>query len=494
MNKSKKSIVITLLTILTIGLIASADAQELSRQWSDPELLYLVSDGLRSNYISIISDRASKVYTWWATFDAYPETRTGSQPKSSTFHAQNIRGEWRSPTDVMVWPDAGRMTSVILDDKGILHAFSSTDCLYYSKAYQDQAMSAQGWSNVGCLDETGITFPSAEKAPDGIFYVVYSTLGNHSYRLIKSADSGSTWSSYKTILEEEDFLLDPMIAIDHQGRLHLVWSVGQAPDAYPPLGVFYSRSDDGGSSWTPPFQLGGMDEGEPAIAVYEDEVHVLWNGDAAKRGRYYRYSPNAGETWGGVEILSAPSDEGGKGGLQRPPALIVDNIGDVHALLHEQEELYYSTKTEFGWSPKESLYNSELMKGVEIFGVRLAITDGNILHSLYILESYDQSDSEDRRNHIWRVFHQTREIDARYESPSPWPPGVVEQNEIDANLSPTIEPELSITALASNSFGVENDLQELNDYNPAWSIYISAISVSLFIVSLLVYFFIKLRN
>jgi Neuraminidase (sialidase) len=108
------------------------------------------------------------------------------------------------------------------------------------------------------------------------------------------------------------------------------------------MGVYYSRSDNNGVSWSVPIQLGEFDEGQPAIAVYEDDVNVLWNGDAEKRGRYYRYSKNAGETWESVEILSPPSYQGGRGGLQRPPAIIVDNLGNVHALLHEQESIFYT--------------------------------------------------------------------------------------------------------------------------------------------------------
>lgn len=495
MPKTKTYSFIIFSILFLILFAASAGAQDFSIDWSEPELLFLVTDGLRSNYLSSLYDRASTVYVWWATFSAIADDTSTDLPKSRTFHSQNIANEWRSPVDVMIWPDAGRMTSVVIDDDGILHAFSATNCLNYTTAPQDQAMSARGWNNNGCLDGTGLSFPSAVMTTDGTIYVVYSTLGNHSYRLIKSNDRGVTWSSYLTILEEEeDFLLDPMLTIDQEDRLHLVWSIGQAPDAYPPSGVFYTRSDDGGISWKTPFQFGGLDEGEPAIAVFDDEVHVLWNGDAAKRGRYYRYSPDAGETWSTVEVLTPPSDLGGKGGLQRPPAIVVDNLGNVHVLLHEQEELYYAKKSEIGWSPKERLYNPELMKGVEIFGIRLAITEGNLLHAMYILESYDRSITEDRRNHIWRVFHQYKEIDALNELPTPWPTSELEGLEITPDNHKTEELLATSTVLSPSENNFDNDLDDPEYYNPAWSFYVSGITVSLFILIMLVFLIIKKRS
>jgi hypothetical protein len=470
------------------------NAQDSTGDWTEAEPLYFVTDGLRSNYLSILTDQADKVYTWWMTFNAFTEAPTVDQIKSSTFHAQNIGGNWRSPTDVLISPDAGRMASVVIDSGGLLHAFFSTHCLNYVTAQHEQAMSARGWNNIGCLDKIGNAYPSAVNTVDGKLFVVYAAPGNHSYRLIHSQDGGSSWSAYRTVLEIQDnFLLDPMIAVDQKGRLHLVWSVGQAPDGYPPIGVFYSRSDNGGSNWTAPIQLGGLDEGEPAVAVFEDDVHVLWNGDAEKRGRYYRYSPDAGETWSPVEELSPPSSLGGEGGLQRPPAIVVDNVGNVHVLLHEQDALFYATKNNFGWVAKQALYNPELMKAVEIFGVRLAITGGSTLHALYILESYDRSIGEDRRNHIWRVFHQTTEINSIKTQPIPWPtstPAVAGNVKLTPELI-EVEP-----TPIENPYTIlfQENAESSNNNNPAWPIFIGIISVSIFILSLFFLFFTRIKR
>ena len=475
------AIILGLLGITSI--FKNIEAQNSSSEWTSPEQLFLVTDGLRTNYLSVITDQADIVYSWWSTFRADPNDLSVSEPKSRIFHSQNITGDWRSPNDVMIWPDAGRMISVLIDIEGMLHAFSATDCLNYTTAVHDQALSARGWTNIGCLDEVGLAFPSAVQTLDGAFYVLYSSADNQSYSLIQSNDGGSTWSAYKTVLEIQDnFLLGPMLAVDQKDRLHLVWSIGQAPDAYPPIGVYYSRSDDGGKSWIPPVQLGGRDEGEPAIVVNNDEVHVLWNGDVNKSGRYYRYSPDAGETWSAIEVLSPPSSQGGNGGLQRPPAIILDNVGNVHVLLHEEEALYFRTKTNTGWTAKQALYNPEVMKGVEIFGVRLAITGGNTIHAFYILETYDFSKDEDRNNHIWRVFHQTREIDADVAAPIPWP--VQTNGEVSVvsqtDENPQINQSISQNVLEFSDPGI-GDQADLRQNNPSTPFFWGSLSVVLFL-------------
>jgi len=277
-------------------------------------------------------------------------------------------------------------------------------------------------------------------------------------------------------------LQDPMMAIDREGRLHVVWSVGSAPDAYPPIGVFYSRSDSEGVSWTAPIQLGGIDEGQPAIAVNNDEVHVLWNGDVARKGRYYRYSGDAGETWGSVEVLSPPASQGGKGGLQRPPAIIVDNLGNVHALLHEQESLYYTAKIDQSWTAKQPLYIPGMMRAAEVFAVRLAITGGNQLHAIYLLASFNQRNTEDRSNMIWTLFHQSREIDAVSMSPTPWPTST---NEAAISLTQEEETPAENATPVPNAVEFTNpnndDQNSLDEYKPSSGFFVGSITAISFI-------------
>lgn len=462
-------IVGVIICCLIIPLITpiSIFAQGFITDWSNPEVLFSTPEGQKSNELWVLSDKADNLYLWWPIFDVETEEEPLESSKGRTLHTQMTGGEWRSPIDVMVWPDAGRLTSAIIDQEGTLHAFSGTDCLSYLSARHDEAMSARGWGERSCLDKSGLSNTSVVMAKDGTIYVMYVAVGNHSLRLIHSKDGGRTWSSYITVEEDPvQFLLDPMMEIDDLGRLHAVWYVGQAPDAYPPVGVFYSRSDNDGVTWSVPVQLGGMDEGQPAIAVHNDDVHVLWNGDASKRGRYYRYSSDAGESWGNVEVLSPPASQGGKGGLQRLPAIIVDNLGNAHALLHEQESLYYTSKINGTWTPKQPLYIPSMMKAREIFAIRLAITGGNQLHAIYLLASNVRVNDGD----IWTLFHQSREIDADPVAPIPWPERTSEEitqiSQVEENppVNEVAPPE--VIDFNEPDIGNQSDLSQYNPSSP----------------------------
>ncbi len=486
-------VICVLIFLLTIPIIVNA--QGFVIDWSNPEVIFSTPEGQKSNELWVLSDQADNLYLWWPMFDAATEADPTKRSQERTLHTQWIGEEWRSPMDVMVWPDAGRLTSAVIDQEGILHAFSATDCVSYVNAPHDEAMSARAWGDQICLDQTGLANPSVVQAEDGTIYVLYAALGNHSFRLIHSRDQGEIWSAYNTVEEEPDnFLLDPMMAVDNQGRLHAVWSVGQAPDAYPPLGVFYSRSDNQGVNWTAPIQLGGVGEGQPAIAVDNNEIHVLWNGDAAKRGRYYRHSGDGGESWGSVEVLSPPGSQGGKGGLQRPPAIIVDNLGNVHALIHEQESLFYTSKTDNDWTAKQPLYIPEMMRAAEVFAIRLAITGGNHLHALYLLASHDQISAENESNLRWTLFHQSRDIEANSVPPVPWP---TPPTEIPDPVGETQnEPGTLETSPAKPTQTVNfvDNIESVNNYNPGWPIYIGVMFVSVFILVLVVAFYIKQRR
>jgi hypothetical protein len=134
------------------------------------------------------------------------------------------------------------------------------------------------------------------------------------------------------------------------------------------------------------------------------------------------------------------------------------------------------------------------MKGVEVFGVRLAISGGNSLHAVYILESFDRSKSEDRRNHIWRVFHQSKEINALNKIPIFWPTQMPDETDAATETQDNQEILEMMTALPPQKVNFNNDLGSVDNYNPAWSVYVSVIAVSFFIFLLLIFFIIKRRN
>lgn len=266
-------------------------------------------------------------------------------------------------------------------------------------------MDPKAWRNRTCVDGMGVSNIAVTIDREDRIYLAYAAEGSQSLRVAVSDSYGIAWDSVEVATTAayegpvNGFFTDPDISVDEHGSMHVVWSPASPPSGYPLLGVLYARSDDGGKTWTSPVQLGQDREGQPAIVTHNDDVHVLWNGDASKRGRYYRYSNDGGTTWQPVEQL------GDGGGLQRKPALIVDNRGNVHAMLHEQENLFYIAKIANQWTAKQPLYSSQERKAFEVFTIRLAITGGNRLHALYTLLTEENPAGR-------AIYHQERTINA----------------------------------------------------------------------------------
>lgn len=394
------------LFLLTVS--STTHAQVAGSSWSKPELLFSTGAASYTNELWLLRGRDDSLYLWWPVFPA--GGGAGADEQARVFFTQRTGARWIVPVDVLTWPAAARLTSVVMDRTGRMHAFSGTTCLSYVYADHQNAAKASGWSKQRCLDDVGNSNVAAAIGTDDTIYVVYAARGTQALRLARSRDLGLTWSltDIASVLDaDEGFYGDPALAVDQQSRLQLVWTVYSPPEGYPPLGVLYARSDDGGDSWTPPRELGRVDEGQPAVAVYGDEVHVLWDGDARKRGRYYRNSRDGGKTWGPIQALS---EEGAPGGLQRAPALVVDGVGHVHALLHEQESLYYTMKGEGGWTAKEPLYDAQRLGASEVYTIRLAITGGNRLNAFYTVY-VDGGRSK-------RIYYQYRDIDAPAATPA----------------------------------------------------------------------------
>lgn len=142
-----------------------------------------------------------------------------------------------------------------------------------------------------------------------------------------SSDLGTTWSAPAKVSGEGKSCSFASIAAGNDGSVNIVWQdkSGQAEEE-----IFYSRSSDGGKSWSNPINISNTTTGssEPKVAVGPDNaVHVVWIdtlSGAKSPDVYYLASTDAGKTW------SERADLSNTPGICSNPAIAVSPKGTVH--------------------------------------------------------------------------------------------------------------------------------------------------------------------
>ena len=124
----------------------------------------------------------------------------------------------------------------------------------------------------------------------------------------RSSDNGDTWSAinqdvFISFDDGVDANTNSDIAIDSDDIIYVVWP----EDVIDIREIHYSISYDGGDTWTGQTRdtylslLGGTDALNPALAVdHNDVIHVVWNQDDPLTGIdeiYYSRSTDGGQTW-----------------------------------------------------------------------------------------------------------------------------------------------------------------------------------------------------
>jgi hypothetical protein len=160
--------------------------------------------------------------------------------------------------------------------------------------------------------------------------------------MISSEDNGFTWSTESIIsfTNTPDTSADyTHAAITSDGTIHVVWTEYQLPVGWPPLGLYYSHSNDGGQTWSRPIKMADDYYNQITVATFGDRiVHLAWNGAAGVGGRYHRWSQDGGKSWSSTQSV-VPE---GFGGSEGPPQLAIDALGTLHLITTFDQRVWYS--------------------------------------------------------------------------------------------------------------------------------------------------------
>lgn len=181
----------------------------------------------------------------------------------------------------------------------------------------------------------------------GNIYAVWQddTATNANILFSRSNDGGATFSAPLNVSKSSGSSFNPLISVDRQGSINVVW-ISNAPGNND---VFFSRSTDGGGTFSAPLNLSNdpADSLSPQLAVDgSGNIDVVWESDNIKFGVLFSYSTDGGATFSAPVDLA--TNTGGSFGAQL--ALAAD--GSINVVWEDDSNfgstISYSRSTDNG--------------------------------------------------------------------------------------------------------------------------------------------------
>jgi hypothetical protein len=149
----------------------------------------------------------------------------------------------------------------------------------------------------------------------GSIYAVWEddTATNSNILFSRSTDGGATFSAPLNVSRSSASSSNPLISVDRLGAINVVW-VSDAPGNND---VFFSRSTDGGATFSAPLNLSNdpADSLSPQLAVDgSGNINVVWESDNIKFGVLFSHSTDGGATFSAPVDLA--TNTGGSFGAQ----------------------------------------------------------------------------------------------------------------------------------------------------------------------------------
>lgn len=462
----------------TIGAVA---AQTSSFDWSYPVRIAEREELTSEPFL--IADQSGRLHYIWSPL---------STNLQSLYYSQWDGTVWTEPVDIF-YDNQITGPSAAVDSQGTIHlAWSNGNTIYYSQTDVSQAFSANNWLEPLPL-VSGFQHPyilvDPSTAPDrkDRLYVFYPRLSSAGTAMIISNDNGLSWSEEQPIslTKSAGTAADYVRAvITDDGTIHVVWVEYQLPVGWPPTGLYYSRSKDGGETWSRPYELAGENYNQINIAADENGmIHTAWNGAAGTGGRYHRWSQDGGETWSNILTVVPP----GEGGSEGPPQLAVDSLGTLHLVTTFGQRVWYAYFQGGRWSEPQYIPTGN-ETGVPPIGQRIdnvtvrriehpamTISQGNQLHTIFWEERPFQG--------TLQYWYTTKQTSASPTGLIPFPTPTTLPTHTPSTLEPgSNAARITPTPLLSDS----EDLTQMGE-SPALPIVIAVVLVVLLVSVILIF-------
>ncbi len=375
-----------LLFVLTVFIVVAEGALA---QWV-PEIRLTndpaVSQPGASSQRSITADGYLVHVVWQDNRDGHPEI----------YYKRSVDGGITWGLDMRLTKQSASVSPSIAVSGSVVHIVWTDERDGNSEIYYTRSTDGgENWEADKRLttDTSGFSMPSID-ASGSILHVVWEDdrSGNYEIYYKRSTDAGSTWEADVRLTNNAAASYFPTVAVSGS-TVHAAWS------DYRDAGneeIYYKRSSDGGSTWSPDIRLTqavGWSEW-PGIAASGSLVHLVWydfrEGGTSTGQIYYKRSTDGGLTWESDVRITADMF-----GAYVPSVAASDSV--VHLVWSELCDIYSQFSSDAGasWAPAIHLTNNQTTVCPPITSNPCVALSGPTVHVIW----------EDNRNGNGEIYY-----------------------------------------------------------------------------------------
>ncbi len=309
--------------------------------------------GAHDRAISFVNDAQGRVHAMWSAREGMGE------PGAALWYAQYVEGRWTSPSAIIEPPDGVAESPSIVAVGERLHAVwagATGGQIRYASAFSVDASTSPAWPQPLWLPspsagrDTIATHPQIRVDLEGRLHVVYAMPINQERGIYytRSENGGGSWTAAVPVFDAAAAgwaMVDrPIVAVDHDGVLYVAW-MRMAPHGMPrPLALHLAVSADDGVTWSAPKLVAeGRLAGVQFVVGRHGEPHLIWHEIDEGLTTWHIHSLDAGVEW------SLPARVRGFSQLAAEADLVTDGMGRVYLVGIVQGEDERPHLLQAGW-------------------------------------------------------------------------------------------------------------------------------------------------
>ena len=306
--------------------------------WSSPVVLTDPHELISS--LTSVADE-SNVYLVWV------QSLLSEAYDPSIYYSRWDGERWYTPAPVFTEPNGfPTQLSITIDNQGRLlltWVDEKNGELLFSWSNSNRANIPIEWAEPVVLPAPSNLISSPDILVDDenrivVVYAIHLNEGRGIY-LTDSNDLGTTWSQPTQVMDAVsagwDSVGQPKISLTADGRLHLLFTQFSVQgNNLQPIGLYYSQSDDGSSSWSEAELLSDHSVQWSEIIGHGNQiVHRLWQEkNLATIENYHQISQDGGLTWSRKNNISSVISKNNQ------VAITIGLGGDLHFLMLKAED------------------------------------------------------------------------------------------------------------------------------------------------------------